>query len=256
MIHRDIKPDNFLFDANGHLKLSDFGLATDFHWSHDSSYYEEQRRTTLNAAGYLPSSPSSLSTTPHTNPTPIIDLRPPTTQSPPLSDPRQSPPDSPPTSTADLLNPQPKEKILQWRDKNRRKLAYSVVGTNNYIAPEVLMGTGYNRSCDWWSLGVIVFEMLYGFPPFCSKNRNQTKIKIVNWRKSLRFPREPCVSVEAQDFISRLICDAGDRLGARDAVRSSPSGDTTKVDATPEGIVARLMRRGDAEEIKAHPWFK
>jgi protein-serine/threonine kinase len=44
---------------------------------------------------------------------------------------------------------------LTWRDKNRKKLAYSVAGTNSYMAPEVIRGLGYGFSCDWWSLGVI-----------------------------------------------------------------------------------------------------
>lgn len=44
------------------------------------------------------------------------------------------------------------------RDKYRKKLAYSVVGTNSYMSPEVIRGTGYDQSCDWWSLGVIMFE--------------------------------------------------------------------------------------------------
>ncbi|KAJ3280277.1 hypothetical protein HK104_000776, partial [Borealophlyctis nickersoniae] len=119
----------------------------------------------------------------------------------------------PPGSPPDLFTLQPHEKILQWRDRNRKKMAYSVVGTNNYIAPEVLLGTGYDKGCDWWSLGCIIFEMLYGFPPFCSKNRHQTKLKIVNWKQTLRFPNEPMVSREAQDLIGRLCCDKEDRLG-------------------------------------------
>ena len=50
-----------------------------------------------------------------------------------------------------------------------RALAYSTVGTPDYIAPEVFQQTGYDQTCDWWSLGVICFEMLIGYPPFCSE---------------------------------------------------------------------------------------
>ncbi|KAJ3043510.1 hypothetical protein HDV00_004899 [Rhizophlyctis rosea] len=242
MIHRDIKPDNFLFDANGHLKLSDFGLATDFHWAHDSAYYEEQRRTTMTAAGInLPHPPHPHEFQLSTTTTQTISL---------------SPPDSPPTDR--LEEP---EKLLQKRDRNRKKMAFSVVGTNNYIAPEVLLGVGYTHSCDWWSLGVIVFEMLYGYPPFVSKTRQQTKQKILNWRKTLRFPTQPpydSISPEAKDFISSLICDASDRLGANESSSLSRGlgSEGGKVEGGAEGILSRLMREGDARAIKAHPWFR
>ncbi|KAL4372476.1 hypothetical protein HN51_017622 [Arachis hypogaea] len=120
----------------------------------------------------------------------------------------------------------PKEQLQQWK-RNRRTLAYSTVGTLDYMAPEVLLKKGYGMECDWWSLGAIMYEMLIGYPPFCSDDPRMACRKIVNWRTCLKFPEEPKISAEAKDLICRLLCDVDTRLGTR-------------------GI----------EEIKAHPWFK
>lgn len=110
---------------------------------------------------------------------------------------------------------------------NRRKLAYSTVGTPDYIAPEVLMKKGYGMECDFWSVGAIMYEMLVGYPPFYSDDPMTTCRKIVYWRTFLRFPPEVHVSPEAKDLIQRLLCDAENRLGT-------------------QGIA----------ELKAHPFFR
>jgi len=93
-----------------------------------------------------------------------------------------------------------------------RKLAYSTVGTPDYIAPEVFAQTGYGHECDWWSLGVIMYECLVGYPPFYAEDPMSTCRKIVNWKKTLVFPEEAHLSQEASDIIQRLINDSSKRL--------------------------------------------
>ena len=95
-----------------------------------------------------------------------------------------------------------KRKAEIWKSK-RRALAYSTVGTPDYIAPEVFLQTGYDKSCDWWSLGVIMFEMLIGYPPFCSETPQETYRKVMNWKTTLEFPPEVPISETATKTILR-----------------------------------------------------
>jgi protein-serine/threonine kinase len=123
-------------------------------------------------------------------------------------------------------------------------MAYSTVGTPDYIAPEIFTGHGYSFDCDWWSLGTIMFECLVGWPPFCAEDSHDTYRKIVNWRQSLYFPDDIQLGVEAENLIRRyvslscgsvclltslgsLICNSENRLG-----------------------------RGGAHEIKGHHFFR
>ena len=95
-----------------------------------------------------------------------------------------------------------KRKLESWK-RNRRALAYSTVGTPDYIAPEVFLQTGYDKTCDWWSLGVIMFEMLIGYPPFCSETPQETYRKVMNWKSTLEFPPEVPISETASKTIMR-----------------------------------------------------
>lgn len=61
---------------------------------------------------------------------------------------------------------------------HQRVLAHSLVGTPNYIAPEVLERSGYTQLCDWWSVGVILYEMLVGQPPFLANSPVETQQKV------------------------------------------------------------------------------
>ncbi|CAN6340855.1 unnamed protein product [Urochloa humidicola] len=189
-IHRDIKPDNLLLDKHGHMKLSDFGLCK-------------------------PIDCSKLSTLNEDEPMPDENLR----ESMDIDH-----------SFSDTANGRrwrsPNEQLQHWQ-KNRRKLAFSTVGTPDYIAPEVLLKKGYGVECDWWSLGAIMYEMLVGYPPFYSDDPITTCRKIVHWRSYLKFPDNSTLSLEAKDLICRLLCDVDHRIGS-----------------------------GGADQIKAHPWFQ
>jgi len=72
---------------------------------------------------------------------------------------------------------------------------------------------GYTETVDYWSVGVILYEMLVGYPPFFSDDPSITCQKILNWRKTFVIPPEANLNPSAIDLIKRLVTDASERLG-------------------------------------------
>ncbi|EOY20195.1 Serine/threonine protein kinase 2 isoform 1 [Theobroma cacao] len=138
IMHRDLKPENILLDADGHVMLTDFGLAKEF-------------------------------------------------------------------------------------DENTR--SNSMCGTLEYMSPEIVLGKGHDKAADWWSVGILLYEMLTGKPPFIGGNRQKIQEKII--KDKIKLPA--FLSSEAHSILKGLLQkEASKRLG---------SG------------------QGGSEEIKRHKWF-
>ncbi|KAF0023641.1 hypothetical protein F2P81_024271 [Scophthalmus maximus] len=107
----------------------------------------------------------------------------------------------------------------------------TAVGTPDYISPEVLQSQGgdgyYGRECDWWSVGVFIYELLVGETPFYAESLVGTYGKIMNHKNTLIFPDDVEMSQDARDLICAFLTDRTVRLG-----------------------------RSGVDDIKRHPFFK
>lgn len=175
-IHRDLKPENFLIDNTGHVKLTDFGLAAGFL----APAKIESMRIKLEEAGNIPASAIPFGR---------------------------------PAEERSL-----KERREGYRSLREREVNYakSIVGSPDYMAPEVLKGEEYDFTVDYWSLGCMLFEALAGYPPFAGASVDETWQNLKRWQSVLRKPEyeDPTyfLSRRTWDLITRLITVKGNRL--------------------------------------------
>jgi len=112
--------------------------------------------------------------------------------------------------TLDKMNP--KSNGQQVNRKKRWGLAFSLVGSPEYMAPEVLLGEGYNELVDVWGLGCCLYEMFTGCTPFYADTADMVFHNVLNWQDCMIRPDVGELSNDAWDLITRMLCDLEKRI--------------------------------------------
>nr|AHZ63923.1 phototropin [Cymbomonas sp. XIVI] len=194
-VYRDLKPENVLLTDRGHVVLTDFDLSYCAE-TNPKVLFTKHFRTNRSKSPTLsfPIDIQSASRASYTTKRQV--------QSKSLS----------------------KSEVLMVAEPEAR--ANSFVGTEEYLSPEVINATGHNGSVDWWSFGIFIHELTYGFTPFRGQHREKTFEQVLT--KEFEPPSDVDVSPELKDLLTKLLNkDPSQRLGAF----------------------------GGAEEVKQHPWF-
>ncbi|KAL9675562.1 hypothetical protein QQ045_003764 [Rhodiola kirilowii] len=198
IVYRDLKPENVLVRSDGHIMLTDFDLSLkcDDSTATPQIVSERDSSSVATAGGSFSLDPrQQFGSTSCILPSCIVP-------------------------SVSCFHPKRKRKKKAGQGPHPEFVAepmdirsMSFVGTHEYLAPEIVSGEGHGSAVDWWTLGVFIFELLYGVTPFRGVDNELTLANIV--ARALEFPKEPAIPSSAKDLISQLLVkDPVRRLGS------------------------------------------
>lgn len=221
IIYRDLKPENVLVREDGHIMLSDFDLS--LRCSVSPTLVKSASLDTDPLKKNYFSEPACLEPTSCIQPSCVV---PTSCFSPKLFMSRSKKESKSKSKTKPEIRHQvtPLPELMAEPIGAR---SMSFVGTHEYLAPEIIKNEGHGSAVDWWTLGIFLYELLFGKTPFKGSDNRATLMNVVG--QPLRFPESPVVSFSARDLIRGLLVKEPQH---------------------------RLAYKRGATEIKQHPFFE
>ena len=198
VVYRDLKPENVLVRGDGHIMLSDFDLSlkcdvVPMLLRHNSLPHNATAAAKPSCVPPIQPVLSCLFKGVHK-----------------CHAKEEAVPKKPGDDEADGASSEPADTNPELVVEPVSARSKSFVGTHEYLAPEVISGQGHGSAVDWWTLGVFMYEMIYGRTPFKGESNDKTLANII--KQPLAFPRVAAASgrewdehLRAQDLMGQLL---------------------------------------------------